>query len=134
LLGSDQEGKLKRLSPKDLAPLVGEVLAVGDNKKVISMVKNTWKVLSSMVHGGMTMIVTYNNAEIGFRLEPEELVEIIGNALGLTQLAMVGVSSVSTADKQQLSDIFQEPHNAQNAFHEFLAAKFPKPQTKTPPP
>jgi hypothetical protein len=130
----DSKGKPKRLNPKDLAPLVGEVLAVGDNKKLISMVENTWNVLCSMVHGGMTMVVTYNNAEIGFHLEPQELVEIVGNTLGLTQLAMVGVSAVSTADKQQLSDIFQEPHKAQKAFHEFLVARFPKPETKTPPP
>jgi hypothetical protein len=48
----DEKGTLRRLNPKTLASLAGGVLQVGENKKLIRMVDNCWKVLCGMVHGG----------------------------------------------------------------------------------
>jgi hypothetical protein len=80
----DAKGKLRRLGPKDLSVLVSDVLHVGDSKKLIAMVENSWSVLCGMVHGGMAVFKTYHQTEIAFRLPPGEMVEIVGNALALT--------------------------------------------------
>ena len=69
----DGEGKPKRLNPKSLAPLVGDVLSLGDSTKVVNLINNSWDTFCGMVHGGMPMVVTYNNADIGFHVEPESL-------------------------------------------------------------
>jgi hypothetical protein len=122
----DEKGKLRRLNPKILAGLAGGVLQVGDSKKLIRMVDNTWSVLCAMVHGGMAVVKTYNHAELAFHIEPHELVEIVGNTLGLAQLAFVGIASVSTVNKIQFDELARGPWDAQRGYHEFVKANFPK--------
>jgi len=122
----DEKGKLRRVGPKDMSVLVGGVLHVGDSKKLIAMVENSWSLLCGMVHGGMAVFKTYHQTEIAFHLQPCEMVEIVGNALALTQLALVGISSVSTVEKEQFHEIAQAPHSAQRAYHEFVRANFVK--------
>ncbi|MEO7067403.1 MAG: hypothetical protein ABI114_10880 [Rhodanobacter sp.] len=114
----DENGRLKRLNPKDIAPLVSDILSLGDSKKVINLINNSWDMFCGMVHGGMHLVMTYNNQGVGFHVEPKSLMEIVGNTLGMSSFAMIGVAAISTANKQQLSDIFQEPQAAHMAYVE----------------
>ncbi|GGA21900.1 DUF6988 family protein [Dyella nitratireducens] len=127
----NKDGQSKRLNHKTLAPLVGDVLAVGSSTKIVDMVQYSWDVLCGMVHGGKSTLITYTNEQIGFRTEPGEIVEVVGNALALAHLAMVGVCYVSTADDQEKSDLFQEPRNTRIAFRDYLKSVFPKPSDMT---
>jgi hypothetical protein len=74
----------------------------------------------------MAVVKTYNHAELAFHIEPYELVEIVGNTLGLAQLALVGIANVSTVDRFQFDELARGPFNAQHAYHEFVKANFPK--------
>lgn len=116
------DGKPKRLSPKDLAGLIGNAVSAESTQKLINYMDRSWGLLCGMVHGGMSTVLAYHNAQIGFQVTPEEMVEVVANALALNQLAMIAVANVSKVEAKQLSDLFQAPHAAQKAYHEYIKA------------
>lgn len=118
------DGKSRQLNPKALAPLIGDVLSAGNNQTLTNFIDDGWGVLCGLVHGGMATVANYHNAEIGFHLEAKIAAEICGQAMALTQLAMLAIAAISTNSDEQKSDLFQDPYAAAEVFHEYKKNHF----------
>ncbi len=118
------DGKPRRLNPRALAPLIGDVLSAGDNQTLSNFVDKGWNALCGLVHGGMATVANYHNAEIGFRIEAKVAADICAQAMALTQLAMVAIAAISTNSDEQKSDLFQAPRAAAEIFCEYKKNHF----------
>lgn len=84
-------GKMAKLHLNELAKIAHDRLGLDDTDKLASMIKNVWSPLNGLVHGGKALRVLYRDHkdEIGCRIPPAIQFQTIGNAMALTNFALI---------------------------------------------
>lgn len=97
-----------RVSPAEMAALVTDTMKLG-SEKLIKMVKNAWKDLCGMSHGGTMLLRLYSGqqVEIGSQVGNGALLQIMDNTAAVTNMVLAATAKLSRNSEVEISEILQ---------------------------
>lgn len=111
-------GRQVKLHVNDLARIAHDRLGFGESDRLASMVGNAWDPLCGMVHGGRALRALYrdDNNVIGCLVPPPIQFQVLGNALVLTNLALVVAAERAQLDAQAMHNLLERPCQIMEAY------------------
>lgn len=108
---TNADGTRTKLHVKDLARIAHRRMDMDADDKLASMVSSAWDPLNGMVHGGRSLLAVYrdHNDEVGCLVPPPILFPIIGNAMVLTNFALVVAVERANLEAQAQHEILVRP-------------------------
>lgn len=113
-------GRQAKLHVNALARIAHDRLGFGESDKLANMVRNAWDPLCGMVHGGRALRALYrdHNDVIGCLVPAPIQFQVLGNALVLTNLALVVAAERAQLDAQAMHNLLERPWQTMAAYRQ----------------